>query len=140
MEVKEEFMLQVSVDSNGCWNWTGALHSGYGVFKSHRAHRISYALFKDEIPRGMHIDHLCSNRACVNPDHLEAVTQGENNRRTIQRGRRPKHHKPRHQVINERQLQPENNYMPQLEYGIRLSDILGYDDVSITFCGRHIDR
>ena len=44
-------------------------------------HRLSYEAFKGPIPEGMHIDHLCRVRNCYNPEHLEAVTQAENNRR-----------------------------------------------------------
>lgn len=50
------------------------------------AHRLSYELHKGEIPEGLEIDHLCRNRWCVNPDHLEAVTRREN----IMRGDGPK--------------------------------------------------
>lgn len=69
-----------------CWFWLGCKGiDGYGKF-SHKpgislAHRYSYELYKGPIPAGLHIDHLCRVRHCVNPDHLEAVTQQENMRR-----------------------------------------------------------
>lgn len=49
------------------------------------AHRLAYEAFYGPIPEGLHIDHLCNVRACCNPEHLEAVTSGENNRRTRER-------------------------------------------------------
>ena len=65
-----------------CWEWKAAKSHGYGSSwlngKQIRAHRISYELFKGEIPKGYEIDHLCRNKTCVNPDHLEAVTHREN--------------------------------------------------------------
>ena len=68
-----------------CWNWKSYTHNGYGEFdvkkKTRRAHRISYTLLRGEIPAGMTLDHLCRNRACVNPDHLEPVPLKENTAR-----------------------------------------------------------
>lgn len=72
--------------NTGCWLWTGFLNDGgYGHASVNRrktkAHRASYEHYKGPIPTGLHIDHLCRQRCCVNPDHLEAVTQQENIRR-----------------------------------------------------------
>lgn len=65
--------------SDRCWVWQGALNSaGYGLMmwqgRVTRAHRIAYELHKGPIPIGLELDHLCRNRRCVNPAHLEAVT------------------------------------------------------------------
>jgi len=70
----------------GCWNWTGFLDwHGYPRIDSRAAHRISYELFVGKIPEGLSIDHLCSTPRCVNPQHLEPVTNAENQRRRIAR-------------------------------------------------------
>lgn len=70
-----------------CWPWDGGTNKdGYGQFRAGptvvQAHRVAYVLLVGQIPRGYHIDHLCKNRLCCNPSHLEAVTQLENNRRS----------------------------------------------------------
>lgn len=70
-----------------CWVWTGVLDRyGYAAAitfggRKQRAHRFAYEAFTGSIPAGMQIDHLCRNRSCVNPSHLEAVTGIENTRR-----------------------------------------------------------
>ncbi|WP_217269810.1 HNH endonuclease signature motif containing protein [Neobacillus endophyticus] len=74
--------------TDSCWNWTGIKRSdGYGAFvienKWFRPHRFAYELIKGEIPPGLVLDHLCRNPLCVNPDHLEPVTNRENVRRGL---------------------------------------------------------
>lgn len=67
-----------------CWNWTGCVVvAGYGRFGVGNgvvanAHRWAYEYLVGPIPEGADLDHLCRNRACVNPDHLEPVTRGDN--------------------------------------------------------------
>lgn len=81
----DRFMLDVRVD-NGCWSWEGPTnHDGYGTVtvdgKKVMSHRFAYELFIGPIPKGLQVDHLCRNRACTNPEHLEPVTYQENARR-----------------------------------------------------------
>lgn len=72
-----------------CWMWVGSLSgNGYGRIQGYvvdaspkLAHRVAYELVNGPIPEGMQLDHLCRNRRCVNPAHLEPVTCGENLRR-----------------------------------------------------------
>lgn len=79
----ETIWERVSFDPGGCWSWKGRpTHQGYGVMHLHGkaalAHRVSYELTYGAIPEGATIDHLCRTRECINPLHLEAVSNGEN--------------------------------------------------------------
>ena len=72
----------------GCWEWTGSLNNkGYGQVghggKTSSTHRVAYTLLVGAIPDGLHIDHLCRNRSCCNPDHLEAVPLRTNTLRGV---------------------------------------------------------
>lgn len=82
----------VEVVANGCWEWQLFKdEDGYGYMKlgsrtdgtrrQERAHRFAYECFVAAIPAGLQIDHLCRNRSCVNPEHMEPVTQLVNTQR-----------------------------------------------------------
>ena len=82
LALEERFWSKVD-KSDGCWVWTAWNNGqGYGRFSGGRgatyAHRFSYELARDAIPDGLQLDHLCRNRGCVNPAHLEPVTNREN--------------------------------------------------------------
>lgn len=93
--VAQRFMQKVEmIPMAGCWLWTGSLNGrGYGQLFSqrgappHKAHRLSYELFRGPIPQGALVMHSCDVRCCVNPDHLDAGTQKKNLRDAAARGR-----------------------------------------------------
>lgn len=81
--VADRLWRRVEKRESGCWEFTGALNTGYGRISGPGGrllytHRLAYELLVGTIPEGMDLDHLCRNRACCNPDHLEPVTRRVN--------------------------------------------------------------
>ncbi len=83
LDIEDRFWAKV-LKTQSCWIWLGALRTnGYGEFCLRHGsvpmypHRLAYEIAKGAIPSGLIIDHLCKNPRCVNPQHLEAVTQRE---------------------------------------------------------------
>lgn len=81
-------LRRIEVTPSGCWEWQGTkTPDGYGLVGLERTrvnlltHRVVYEALVAPIPDGLVIDHLCRNRGCVNPDHMETVTAAENTRR-----------------------------------------------------------
>jgi hypothetical protein len=85
-QIISRFEDKIIILEDTCWAW-GASHSstGYGSFriagKTYNAHRLSYEIYRGDIKPGLQLDHTCRNRSCVNPNHLEPVSHGENIRR-----------------------------------------------------------
>ena len=78
-DLLERFQRRIEVADNGCWLWTGPLYGyGYGSAgvngRTHNAHRAVWETAVGPIEKGLHLDHLCRNPACVNPAHMEVVT------------------------------------------------------------------
>jgi hypothetical protein len=80
----DRFIDKLIVCPDGCWRWMGQTAGGYGRFyiigekRTVPAHRFAYEWLVGPIPEGLCIDHLCRVRNCVNPDHMEPVTNREN--------------------------------------------------------------
>lgn len=109
-KIVRRFVDKMSLpDSDGCLLWGAALEHGYGAFKigrkTYRAHRVAYTLWVGEIPDGLVLDHLCRNTACVNPSHLEPVTDYENKLRGLRNQHSAKTHCPKGHPYSE-----ENTY------------------------------
>lgn len=84
--IPDRFWSKVLINEAGCWIWTACKNTcGYASCrvegKTKTAHRVFFKCLAGEIPEGLHLDHLCRVRNCVNPHHLEHVTPKENTRR-----------------------------------------------------------
>lgn len=111
---EERFWAKVAEpDGNGCRLWTASVDvGGYGSFKldgaMRKAHRVAYEWTRGPIPDGLCLDHLCRVRSCVNPDHLEPVTQQENMRRGEMWTRRSAQQRSRTHCLRGHEYTPEN--------------------------------
>ena len=88
-QLLSDFFARISVSQSDffnnepCWDWTGAIEKigRYAQFSingcKYKGHRLSFSWFREPIPEGLVLDHLCRRRHCVNPNHLEIVTIGE---------------------------------------------------------------
>lgn len=125
----EKFCYNVRMCNDGCWYWMGSLDGhGYGIVsgravdrKAIKAHRLSYMLFGEkELLGNLDIDHLCRNRRCVNPAHLEPVTRLENCRRAHKRN----HCKNGHLMIGKNVMLVRKKMRPHPERRCRQCDAI----------------
>lgn len=114
--VMDRIWPRIKVSQTGCWEWTGALRSGYGVVgigsrsdgtrRAARAHRVVWEELRAEIPEGLFLCHHCDNPKCCNPDHMFLGTAAENTADMDRKGRRV--NTPNSGVLNGRaRLDPE---------------------------------
>jgi hypothetical protein len=127
MKAKSDCLFEIEWQGfhSACWIWKRALRNGYGCLgiggraknggRLVYAHRHLYEMVNGPIPTGLHIDHLCRNRACVRPDHLEPVTCAQN----LRRGKGTK--------LTQIQVDEIRRRRASGEKGVRLAEEFGID-------------
>lgn len=113
--VEQRFLAYVDKQDE-CWLWTGhVMNVGYGQFHwngTKRAHRVAYRLWIGEIPEGTVVHHSCAVRHCVNPDHLQTITPGENTAEMLERS----YYKERIQTLDDLVLELQDQ-IERLQHG-----------------------
>lgn len=122
LAIRERFWGHVDIRTNidECWTWKRSLTGGgYGQFHIEglvfKAHRVAYEFTIGPIPDGLVLDHLCRNRACVNPWHMEPITQQENTLRgdrAAMSAAQVRRHRARTHCRYGHKMTPENTYSP----------------------------
>ena len=132
-DIYERFEEKVEMIPDGCHVWTAYCDKdGYGRFGigqiAHRAHRVAYELYVDQIPDGLLVRHTCDNPCCVNPLHLEVGTVADNSRDMVVRGRSTKGEKNPNSKLNEdivKVIRAENGTITSIaeKYGVSIASI-----------------
>jgi hypothetical protein len=117
-DVLDRFVAKVNIAESGCWEWTGWTNgAAYGKFYAGKsepkayAHRWLYERVVGPIPEGLTIDHLCRNTMCVNPDHLDVVSQAVNIARGTALERAIAFQRSKTHCPAGHEYTPENTYM-----------------------------
>lgn len=90
--IEETFWARVR-KTDTCWLWEGQIRDdGYGILRGRSVHRFAYQLLRGDIPEGLEIDHICSVRNCVRPDHMQCVDHSTNVQLSHARGKHVSHY------------------------------------------------
>lgn len=113
IELKQKIKDNTKVDANGCWVWQRCTAGkGYGAIsigkqKVGYVHRVSYSVYKGEIPKGLVVMHMCDNPPCCNPEHLQVGTHKDNMQDAKSKGRMVMPPVQRGTANNKTKLTPE---------------------------------